>query len=393
MKQPRTAVFLHPSFGLGGAERLVLDSAHALVAAGWKVQLHTPETRPSAHVVPDLETFDLVRWNTGIPETLLGRFRGVLAVLRMRKVNRRLAARVPPDLCIVDAVPHAIPHLKRCVPGVPVLCYCHFPEAAEPSRHTAPMKRFHRRRIDRLELDGLAAADRILVNSAFTERELRRISGGRDLPPLRVVPPAVDIPGVPCDPGAGFRVLCVGRMHPFKRLGTALKAFALSGLRERFRLTLAGGLDASDPLVRREWGRLQELGAQLDLGNAVEWVPNPDAATLERLWGETAFFLHAASGEHFGIALAEAMARGLPCIAVGNGGPAGLIEDGRSGRLCGESAESLAEGLREAVAHPERAPGWGREARSRAVKLLGRERFQRELVEAGEACLGGEGRG
>jgi glycosyltransferase involved in cell wall biosynthesis len=56
--------------------------------------------------------------------------------------------------------------------------------------------------------------------------------------------------------------------------------------------------------------------------------------------------MFASSTDTFGQVILEAQASGLPVLAVDAGGPAELIEDGRSGCLVAPEAEALALALR-----------------------------------------------
>lgn len=77
-------VFLHPDLGIGGAERLVVDAAVALVSRGCSVQIWTAHYDPkhcfSETLSPDLPVNCVGDW---LPTSVFGYFHALCAYLRM----------------------------------------------------------------------------------------------------------------------------------------------------------------------------------------------------------------------------------------------------------------------------------------------------------------------
>jgi phosphatidylinositol alpha 1,6-mannosyltransferase len=74
---------------------------------------------------------------------------------------------------------------------------------------------------------------------------------------------------------------------------------------------------------------------------------------LSRLYASADLFTFPSPNETFGNVVLEAMASGLAVLAVDKGGPANLVEHGRSGHLCPPGdAEAFAEALRRLVQDP-----------------------------------------
>lgn len=181
----------------------------------------------------------------------------------------------------------------------------------------------------------LASYDRFLVNSRFTRRWVARRLGVE----AEVLAPPVDPPRRP--PAAARRpaIVSVGRFfrgaHE-KRQDVLIDAFhALDA--DGWELHLAGAADASDETAR--WvDELRERAAGLAVSFHVD-APREEVldlyASASLYWHATGYGVdpdrHPERLEHFGIAVAEAMAHGTVPLVVPEGGPAELVDDGRTG--------------------------------------------------------------
>jgi glycosyltransferase involved in cell wall biosynthesis len=167
-------------------------------------------------------------------------------------------------------------------------------------------------------------------------------------------------------PGGVLRLVALGRLHPIKGLDNLIRA--CGALKHApggapFTLTLAG---AGDAAYTRE---LEGLIALLSLGATVKLVGEIRGETAKaRLFAEADVLVAPSHRENFGIAIAEALAHGVPVIA-GRGTPwSGLIERS-AGLWVDNTPESLAQAIAAARAMPLAAMGacgraWALEAYS-----------------------------
>ena len=92
---------------------------------------------------------------------------------------------------------------------------------------------------------------------------------------------------------------------------------------------------------------------------------------LPEIYGRARTFAYAAHNEPFGLAVLEAMAAGVPVIAVAEGGVVDRMVTGVTGLLVRRDAIGLADTLRSLLAEPERAESMGREG-SKSSSATGR---------------------
>lgn len=161
-------------------------------------------------------------------------------------------------------------------------------------------------------------------------------------------------------------VISVGRFTAVKRLGLLVKAFAEADRRDAH-LVLVGGhpgeLEGVHPL---------ELAQRAGIGDRVHhagWHPH-DA--LPELLNAADVLALASVREQFGLVLVEAMACGLPVIAVDRLGPAEIVDDGLTGWLVPpDDVSALARAIGAAVDDPEERARRGATGRDVALRRYG----------------------
>jgi alpha-1,3/alpha-1,6-mannosyltransferase len=373
--------FLHPDLGLGGAERLVVDAAVELQAAGHRVTLFTTH-HDRARAFPETTdgTLDVQVRGGFLPAHVLQRLRAPCGIARAAWLA---AAALRPgrfDVVVCDLVAHTIP-LARFCGRAPIVFYCHYPDRLLAPRGGGALYRWYRAPIDRLEERATGTADRVLVNSRFTATRFHKAFPGLAALTPEVVYPGVAIPTDAPAPAAGSTLLCVSRFDPTKRLERAVEA--LAELRrtlapEAFapvRLVLAGGYDARLRESRETVEGLQALARRLDLAAHVEIVRSPPDAELRDRLSRALCVVYTPEDEHFGLVPLEAMAAGRPVVAVRNGGPAETIRDGETGFLCEPAPAAFAAALARLIGDPERARRMGTAGREHVARHFSRAAF------------------
>jgi glycosyltransferase involved in cell wall biosynthesis/predicted metal-dependent phosphoesterase TrpH len=135
-------------------------------------------------------------------------------------------------------------------------------------------------------------------------------------------------------------VLYAGRVTHEKGAALLADAFLRAHARDpRLHLVLAGGGPEEGALRERLGARATFLG----------WL---DSEELARAYASADVFLFASRTDTFGQVILEAQASGLPVVAVAEGGPLSLVEDGRTGLLRPPEPDALAEAVLELASSP-----------------------------------------
>lgn len=181
---------------------------------------------------------------------------------------------------------------------------------------------------------------------------------------VRFIPNGVTVPviGRPAIAGsAGQRILTIGTvagLRPEKNITRLVKAFAT--VREKYdsRLVIVG-----DGPERQ---RLEELAKALGLAKSVEftgYLKNP----AERLKDFDLFAL-SSDTEQLPIAMLEAMAYGIPCVATRVGDVADIVSDLAQEGLADPNDDSFQRVLTNAVVNRNKWPLWISACRERVEK-------------------------
>jgi alpha-1,3/alpha-1,6-mannosyltransferase len=382
--------FVHPFLGLGGAERLVVDAAALLQHAGYSVTILTTRHDPARSFLAGNGKIDLEVHGDFLPAELFGCLRAPCTLARMTALAAAAArGRARFDVVVCDLVAHVVP-LIRAGLRAPVLFYCHYPDLLLAAKRRS-WYRTYRWPIDALEAAGLRRADRVLVNSRFTQRVFARVFSSCGKTP-EVLYPGIDCAAFenvhPVRSEGPITLLSIARFDSKKNLALAVQT--LAQLRSRIapelyrqvRLLMAGGYDAAFAHGPDELRDLRRLAAHYGVAEQVEFVPNADAARIARLLEECRCVLYPPRGEHLGIVPLEAMAAARPVIAVNEGGPLETVLDGRTGFLREPTPAAFAEAAAHCIQDPALATQLGARGREHVRANFSHQRFARGFENA-----------
>ncbi|MFZ1428102.1 MAG: glycosyltransferase family 4 protein [Geminicoccaceae bacterium] len=197
------------------------------------------------------------------------------------------------------------------------------------------------------ERTALADARAVIVTSARTAGSLTELFA---VPPakLTVALPGTDVvPVARGSDGHGCRMICVGTITP--RKGHLVLVEALAELRDLdWDLVCAGSLTRDPPTA----AALQALIREQALDPRVRLVGELDADGLAALYDGADLFVSASFYEGYGMALAEALARGLPIVAASGGAVADTVPADAGLLVPVEDADALALALRRFLTDP-----------------------------------------
>lgn len=245
---------------------------------------------------------------------------------------RRLASVPPGAVLMIDGLAYgAMP--RRLIAGIarPIIALVHHPLACETGLSAA-----RRAQLRESEGEALACAAAIIVTSGATARSLVAMFG---LDPAVI---AVAKPGVapaPRSRGSGPvpSILAVGAVSPRKGYGDLVHALArLHAV--PWRATIAGSLDRAPA----EAARIRRLIAAHDLIDRIALAGAVDDAALAGLYDAADLFVLASHFEGYGMALAEAMMRGLAIVATRAGAAAETVPDDAAVKVAPGDPDALA---------------------------------------------------
>lgn len=359
----------------GGAERQVLALRDGLRGAGHEVRLLTSR----ASLVPGEVQADRACFGTTVGRlqilsqtanpSAVRALRAELAgfrpdVVHVRMFLSQLSPLVLPLLRPVPAVYQAVVYKAVCPAGTKLLpdgTTCHEPAGRACLRHgcTTPQSWV-------LHMAQLAMVRR--WRSAFDEVTALSPAIARRLtddgfPAVEVVPNGVEVP--PERPPLTGPPLVVFAGRLVREKGAHVLVAALATARRRVpdvRAVIAGHGPERDAL--------ETLVAEAGLGDVVDLPGHLSAAAMEERFRPA--WVQVVPGlweEPFGNVVTEAMARGTAVVATRIGGPADIVDDGRTGLLVEPGdTDALADALVTVLTDRDRAEALGAAGRARAVE-------------------------
>lgn len=263
------------------------------------------------------------------------------------------------DVVLIDGLAFgAMPEAAVSALGAPIVALCHHPLYLETG--------IGRARADALresERRALLRAAHIVATSAFTRA---RLAEDLQIPQDRI---SVAFPGTDPAPRAkGSRgpvtLLAVGALTPRKAFHLLVLALAeLSALNWRLRLI------GSHRHAPKTADALKTLIASRALENRIELPGEVPADELDRAYDTSDVFVSSSLYEGYGMALAEALARGLPIVTSTGGAAAETVPDGAALKVAPGDISALRDALRLVISDAELRSRLGEES-WRAGKAL-----------------------
>ncbi|MGC8678673.1 MAG: glycosyltransferase [Fervidicoccaceae archaeon] len=233
------------------------------------------------------------------------------------------------------------------------------------------------------------SASAVLVNSAWTGNIVRELYGEKPKilnPPL---PPSTEILEKPRPfEERDVAIVMLGRFSEEKRYHWVIEKIIPKVLKENPEVKLYIIGSASSPHSKRYLEALFKIAGKISLKASLHpdcsgnicFLPNASSELKREIMDRTRVFLHSTVNEHWGIAVAEAMARGLPVVMHRSGGAwSDLAEYGK--RAVGYlNEEEAAEELLDLVSDGEKWRRYSGASLERAT-ALSYNKFKGRLAE------------
>ena len=236
----------------------------------------------------------------------------------------------------------------------------------------------------------LALIERPILRNAFavhctSEAEVRDVLAV--CPQAKTVVIPLSVPAFDRAPDAAIRallgdrsgpvVLFLSRMDPKKNIEVLLDAFALL-LAERNSSTLLIAGDGDAAYVQS----LRARAKALHIDQQVVWAGRVDGLTKAAALSVATVFALPSYSENFGIAAAEALAAGVPCVLSPGVAIAAQVADCGAGIVAEATATATADAIAVYLDSPDR-----REAASRAARQMAVREYSEAVMGARLAAL------
>lgn len=230
-----------------------------------------------------------------------------------------------------------------------------------------------------LEAAALSRAEKIIVTSEATLGALERdFKVARTK--ITVAEPGTDPAPRATGTGMPVQLLAVGAVSPRKGFDLLIEALATLK-REDWRLTIAGATDRHPNYHEK----LVSLAERKGLSDRIVFAGKVVPATLDRLYDSADLFIMSSHYEGYGMALAEALMRGLPLVCTTTGAASFMVPDAAALKVPPGNAVALSAALARTIADKKlrkrmadaaweagrQLPTWHETARRVAAVILG----------------------
>ncbi len=249
------------------------------------------------------------------------------------------------------------------------------------------VQNFLKNAIDRWLQDFMRRCQHIIIPSESMRETLVNDYGLKNN--FTVIPTGIDLEAYHTASGEKIRkkwnwendtvMISVGRLAPEKNWPLLLQATALV-LKEvpRFRLALIG--DGQD---RKN---LEDLAKELGIRKRVTFAGSLLFSEIPSYMKAANLFGFASVTETQGLATLEAMAAGLPVVAVDASGTRDILKHGQQGYLVANTAEALAAGIKKLLSNPDRMQKFA-EAAYKKAQSFNIERLTEKLLAVYEQAI------
>lgn len=315
-----------------------------------------------------LSGLDALGWRTAVHALDASFPKPTPAALRAARAT--FAALPARSLVVIDGL--ALPGLDRVLADeaarLDLVALVHHPVALETGLAPEEARLFAT-----AERHALGFVQRVITTSQWTARTLA--ADGVPVAQLRVVEPGVDrrrtrgstdpqSSTLPAHDRETINLLCVATLTP--RKGHALLFEALGELRDRhWHLSCAGSLLRDVPTVTA----LQHQIDRLSLRKRISLLGDVDREALERYYARADLFVLPSYLEGYGMALAEAIAHGVPVVSTTAGAIPETVPASASVLVPPGDARALTKALASVLDDPTRRATLAANARAARASL------------------------